>query len=128
MPIFEPTRTTSLEEERTFDQVASPPVQAPAHSALAPIIAPVPNVPAISSIGKHITATNINNFHALQSTFETQHDIYIDLQDRMRSPIVFLSEINGDIMYFHQAIKKEDGAEFIEAVVKEMNVHVENKY
>ena len=42
----------------------------------------------------------------------------MDLQDRMRSPISLLSEMNGDTMYLHQAINKEDSAYFIEAVVK----------
>ena len=58
------------------------------------------------------------NIHALQSTFETQHDQDIDLQEIMRNPITFLSEINGDTMYFHQAMNKEDSADFVEDVVK----------
>ena len=36
VPIFEPTRTTSLEKEGTFDQVAYLPVQDPEYSAQTP--------------------------------------------------------------------------------------------
>ena len=50
------------------------------------------------------------------------------MQERMRSPITFLSEMNGDTMYFHQAMRQDDSADFFEAVVKEINGHVENKH
>ena len=104
-PMFEHRHTTSLEEEGTFAQVTSPPVQAPQSSVLSPAVAPVPNVPDISSRGRHRIATKIHNVHAFKSTFETQHDIYTDLQDSMRSFIALLSETNVDTMYFHQDIK-----------------------
>ena len=41
-------------------------------------------------------------FNALQSTFETQHDIDLELQDSMSNPMTFLDEMQGDTMYFHQ--------------------------
>ena len=46
----------------------------------------------------------------------------------MRDPMAFLAEMNGDIMYFHQAMKREDIADFLEAVIKEINGHVDNKH
>ena len=36
--------------------------------------------------------------------------------------------MNGYTMYLHQAINQEDSADFIEAVVKEINSHVDNKH
>eukprot|EP00970_Alexandrium_tamarense_P016063 scaffold6008_cov76-Alexandrium_tamarense.AAC.1 len=34
----------------------------------------------------------------------------------------------GDIMYFHQAMKQPDSEEFVKAVVKEVNGHIENNH
>ena len=57
-------------------------------------------------------------FNALQSTYETQHDIDLYLQDRMSNPMELLADIQGDMMYFHQAMDQEDSGDFLEAVVK----------
>ena len=65
-------------------------------------------------------------FNAFQSIFETQHDLYLDLQDKMRNPMSFLAEMQGDTMYFHQAMAQEDSGDFVEAVVKEVHGHVDN--
>ena len=51
-------------------------------------------------------------FNAFQSTYKTQHDLYLELQDKMSNPIVFLSEIQGDTMHFHQAMSQEDSGWF----------------
>ena len=45
----------------------------------------------------------------------------------MRHPVSFLAEMSGDIMYFAQAIKQPDRKQFVEAIVKEVNGHVENR-
>ncbi len=34
----------------------------------------------------------------------------------------------GDIMYLHQAFKQKDASQFVDAVVREINGHVENKH
>ena len=65
-------------------------------------------------------------FNAFQSTFETQHDLDLELQDKMSNPMAFLSEIQGDTMYFHQAMAQEDSGDFLATVVKEVNGHVDN--
>ena len=44
----------------------------------------------------------------------------------MRHPVAFLAEMCGDIMYFAQAIKQPDRKQFVDAIVKEVNGHVEN--
>ena len=36
--------------------------------------------------------------------------------------------MNGDTMYFHQAMRQDDSADFVEAVVNEINGHVDNKH
>ena len=73
-----------------------------------------------------MTAANIHNVQAFaseffttafQSTFKTEHNRDMAMQERMRSPIAFLSEMNGDTMYFHQAMNQDDSADFVEAVV-----------
>jgi len=53
------------------------------------------------------------------------HDEWLELQERMRNPIAFHAEMMGDIMYYHQAMKQHDAAQFTDAVVKEVNGHVE---
>ena len=75
-----------------------------------------------------------SNMHymANQSTIgETEedlfHDSHLELQERMRNPIAFHAEMMGDIMYLHQALRQPDAKEFVTAVVKEINGHVENE-
>ena len=54
------------------------------------------------------------------------HDWHLDLQDRMSNPIAFHAEMMGDIMYLHQALQQPDAAEFVKAVIKEVNGHIDN--
>jgi hypothetical protein len=44
----------------------------------------------------------------------------------MRNPIVFHAEIIGDIMHLQQAPKQPDANEFVHAVIKEVNGHVDS--
>ena len=45
----------------------------------------------------------------------------------MFHPMVFAMEMMGDIMYFHQAMKQEDNDQFVNAIVKAFNVHINNQ-
>ena len=56
-----------------------------------------------------------------------EHDFHLELQDAMRLPQAFISEMMGDIMYLHQALHQPDAKEFVKTVVKEVNGHVDNK-
>jgi hypothetical protein len=56
------------------------------------------------------------------------HDSHLDLQDCMHHPIAFLAEMMGDVMYLHQALRQPDSMEFMEAVIKEVNGHVNNNH
>ena len=49
-------------------------------------------------------------------------------QDEMEHPFAFLSTANKDTMYFDQAMKVPDSAEFANACVKEVNDHIERKH
>jgi hypothetical protein len=44
----------------------------------------------------------------------------------MHHPIAFLAEMMGDIMYLHQALPQPDAREFMEAIIKEINGHINN--
>jgi hypothetical protein len=54
------------------------------------------------------------------------HDAHLELQECMRNPIAFHAEMVGDIMYLQQALRQHDVKQFVDAVVKEVNGHVEN--
>jgi hypothetical protein len=66
---------------------------------------------------------------AHQSTIEETdedlfHDVHLELQERMRNPIAFHAEMMDNIMYLQQALLQPDAKEFVQAVVKEINGHV----
>ncbi len=46
---------------------------------------------------------------------------HLDLQEGMWNPIVFHTEMTGDIMYYNQAIQQPDVKQFANAIVKEVN-------
>jgi 4-hydroxy-3-methylbut-2-enyl diphosphate reductase IspH len=54
------------------------------------------------------------------------HDSHLELQERMRNPIAFHAEMMGDIMYLQQALRQSDVKEFVQAVIKEVNGHVDS--
>jgi hypothetical protein len=56
------------------------------------------------------------------------HNSHLDFQDCMRHPIAFLAEIMRDIMYLDQALCQPDAREFVEAVIKEVNNHINNDH
>ena len=54
------------------------------------------------------------------------HDAHLQLQERMRNPIAFHAKMMGDIMYLQQALRQSDAKEFVQAVIKEVNGHVDS--
>jgi hypothetical protein len=69
---------------------------------------------------------------AHQSTLsETDEDLFhnaqLELQERMRNPIVFHAETMGDILYLQQVLRQPDAKEFVQAVIKEVNGCVDCK-
>lgn len=60
--------------------------------------------------------------------YDVQHQEDYRLQDEMDDHVSFLVRSMGDIIYFHQATKAPDRRKFSEAIVKELNSHIENKH
>jgi hypothetical protein len=63
-----------------------------------------------------------------EQDYDCLHDSHLDLQDHMRHPIMFLDEMMGDIMYLHQVLQQPDARLFVEAVIKEVNSHIDNDH
>ncbi len=55
------------------------------------------------------------------------HDAHLELQERMRNPIAFHAKMMGDIMYLQQALRQHDAKLFVDAVIREINGHIDNK-
>jgi hypothetical protein len=60
--------------------------------------------------------------------YDHLHDSHLNLQDHMCHPMAFLAEMMGDIMYLHQALHQPDARKFVEAVIKEVNGHINNNH
>ncbi len=54
------------------------------------------------------------------------NDTHLKHQERMRNPIAFHAEMMGDIMHLQQALKQPDAMEFVHAVIKEVNGHMDS--
>jgi hypothetical protein len=54
--------------------------------------------------------------------------ITLNLQEHVRNRIAFHTEMMCDIMYYNQALQQPDAKQFANAVVKEVNGHVDNKH
>ena len=63
-----------------------------------------------------------------QTDDDLLHDQHLSLQDCMTNPIAFHAEMMGDIMYLNQALKQPDASNFVEAIITEVNGHVDNKH
>jgi hypothetical protein len=68
-------------------------------------------------------ASQATNGDTNEDLFQNAH---LQLQEHMRSPIAFHAEMMGDIMYLQQALKQPDAKEFVQAVIKEVNGHMDS--
>jgi hypothetical protein len=63
------------------------------------------------------------------TTSKTDEDLFQDshlqFQEQMRNPIAFHAEMMGDIMYLQQELRQPDTKEFVQAVIKKVNGHVD---
>jgi hypothetical protein len=73
--------------------------------------------------GMHYMASQATNGNTDEDLF---HDAHFQLQERMRNPIAIHAEMMGDIMYLQQAPKQPDAKEFVQAVIKKVNRHVDS--
>jgi hypothetical protein len=69
----------------------------------------------------------LSDLEEAEIMYAKEHENHLSLQERMRHPIAFHAEMMGDIMYFHQAMQQPDAGEFVKAVIKEINGHIEHK-
>jgi hypothetical protein len=53
------------------------------------------------------------------------HDAHLELQEQMQNPIAFHAEMMGDILYLQQVLRQPDAKEIMQAVIKEVNGHVD---
>ena len=63
-----------------------------------------------------------------EHNYDRARDAHLSLQDCMRHPIAFLSEMMGDIMHLHQALRQPDSRQFVDSVIKEINGHIDCKH
>ena len=77
--------------------------------------------------GQFVANEATNEGEVGESAANQEHTYHLSVQDRMRHPVAFLAEMCGDIMNFAQAIEQPDRKQFVEAIVKEVNGHVENQ-
>jgi hypothetical protein len=71
---------------------------------------------------------NVSTAYFNETPEDLFHNQHLDLQKHMRNPIVFHAEMMGDIIYYHQALQQPDAQQFANAIVKEVDCHVENKH
>ncbi len=78
----------------------------------------------------HYMAHNATTAHNndSQTVEDRQHDAHVDLQYYMNHPIAFHAEMMGDIMYLNQALCQPNADKFVEAVITEINGHVDNNH
>jgi hypothetical protein len=74
--------------------------------------------------GKHHMAHQSTTDETDEALF---HEAHIELQEWMQKPIPFHAEMMGDILYLKQALRQHDAKKFVQAVVKEVNGHVDCK-
>jgi hypothetical protein len=70
----------------------------------------------------HYVASQATNGDMNEDLFQ---DAHLQLQERMRNPIVFHAEMMGDIMYLQQALKQPNTKKCVQAVIKKVNRHVD---
>ena len=62
------------------------------------------------------------------SYYEAMYEDDYELQDQMNDPIAFLATANKDTFYYHEAMKAPDRDEFLTAMQKEFDSHVEKEH
>ena len=63
---------------------------------------------------------------ALSSTLALQEDL--DTSELYQDPVAMLTTANSDTMYYHQAMKQHDAPQFVDAIINEINDHVQRKH
>jgi len=59
--------------------------------------------------------------------YDAYHQEDYVTQELMDDPIAFAASSNPDILYHHEAMKQPDRLKFLDAMVQELNAHIDNK-
>ena len=70
-------------------------------------------------------ATEVESLLDSAFPFEISHDSHLWMEEWMRKPVAFMADKVVDVMYYHQAMNQPDIWELSQALVKEVNRHVE---
>jgi len=111
----------STEELQLDGNAAPPPLEHP-------IAQRQPLLPSLSRTRTRTVRPPARYIEAYSSYYEAMHEDDYRLQDEMTDPFAFLASSSPDTMYYDQAIRQPDREEFIKAIVKEVNDHIERKH
>ena len=68
------------------------------------------------------------NFSYALTYYDRMHEFDYEDQVSRDSPISYLAKTDQDTMYLHQAMQEPDRDRFIQAIIKEVNDHIERKH
>ena len=68
------------------------------------------------------------NITSYSSYYDVLHEEDFSIQDKMTDPIAFKASTDPDTMYYHEAMAAPDRQQFITAIIKEVNAHIENNH
>ena len=60
--------------------------------------------------------------------YSNDHRQEYNEQERMSDPIAYKASTNPDILYYHQAMQAHDKDEFQQAIIDEVNAHIEGRH
>jgi len=135
-----PPSSTSDDSPASTEATAAPSDEQPSSEQVDPTIddtatAPEPYVHPVSP-GLSRTRTRTVRMPACYeysvvysaAYYKAMHEDDYRLQDAMADPIAFMASASPDTLYFDEAIKQPDRKEFIKAIIKEVNDHIEKKH
>ena len=65
---------------------------------------------------------------AYSANYNVLHGEYFLIQGQMNDSIEFEASNNPETLYYHEAIAAPDRNDFLKAIVKEVNAHIENNH
>jgi hypothetical protein len=112
------TLPTAITQTPTI--TATPPPPAPTRSSRGRIRRPTQRMRESMNQGLNITSYS--------SYYDILHEEDFLIQDQMCDPIAFKASSDPDNLYYHQAMAAPDKNQFLSAIVKEVNAHIENNH
>ena len=78
--------------------------------------------------GRTIRAPERFDPTAYSAYYDVLHEEDFALQDQMNDPLAFKASSDPDTLYYHEAMAAPDRKEFLQAIVNEVNAHIENNH